>query len=244
MSRGPGVCQRQIQDAITRKQHESFHGHVHPSRWFTLNMCGLEPVVTSRTERVSMARAVHRMAEAEILETTSTNPYDWRWMPTMARSIASQSGVPGRKLWFRPLPSQDIRAVEKALQVNDPSDLGKEWDETSIDRLSANDVLRVLISWRYQDHHRNELDGWLIRAHSAYTHVENALPPTLLRWIALGVQGRVDEVRNEKSSPSYVFRRKRRPRNLRPDQWELPHLPGRMRNVSAPEGRKPPPDLT
>ncbi|WP_156665474.1 hypothetical protein, partial [Rhodococcus phenolicus] len=253
MSRGPGVRQRQIQYAICKSingggctfdecavgEHKldedgdeyeykfdeckSFEGYTHQSRWFTLNMCGLTSVASPRSERVSMARAVHRMEEQQILETTTTNPYDFPWLPRRAQDVVRGNVSPGRKLWFRPIPNEDVRVVEQALWVNDPDELSDDWDGTSIDRLPVSDVLRTtLIPWRYRSADDNELDAW-----AQYRRAERAFPAVLLEWIAFGTQGWVDpagSVKWSSRSPRPAAPPRKRPGNLRDDQLD-PKLP-------------------
>ncbi|MEE2061800.1 hypothetical protein [Rhodococcus artemisiae] len=147
-----------------------------------------------------MARAVHLMEQQGILETTMMNPYGFPWLRAEAKSIVSRKKSPGRKLWFRPIPSQDFRAAEDALWIDHPDNLDKDWDESSISRLPADDVLRAkLIPWRYES--ENQL---VARAEAECGQVGEELSACLLNWIAFGTQGggeQADSGQGDKVNP-------------------------------------------
>ncbi|QXU56692.1 MULTISPECIES: hypothetical protein [Rhodococcus] len=135
MSRGFGVKQRQLLDAMTIKLAEQHNGVKHRWRWFTLEMCGLVTKATPRSERVALTRAVRRMAEQGILETTDEFPYKFFWMPWGPLDILGPVFRPGRKLWFRPAPDENVRYVEHVVRssTSPPDELedfdDEDWDD-------------------------------------------------------------------------------------------------------------------
>lgn len=146
MSRGLGVKQRQLLDAMSAKQAESFGGVTHRWRWFTLEICGLVTANTPRSEKVSLTRAVRRMAEQGILETVHGFPYDFFWLRWQVLSVVGPLSRPGRKLWFRPVPDEDVAVVEEALRTAyGQGDVSRFWN--SLDALPGDDVLMDFVDW-------------------------------------------------------------------------------------------------
>lgn len=132
---------------MSAKQAESFGAVTHRWRWFTLEMCGLVTANTPRSEKVSLTRAVRRMAEQGILETVDDFPYDFFWWRWQALWVVGPLYRPGRKLWFRPVPHEDVEVVEEALrtaygQMQDASRF-----RNSLEALPRDDVLMDFVAW-------------------------------------------------------------------------------------------------
>lgn len=134
MSRGKGARQREVLAAIderTQQDEFTWRGRTLRARWrwYNLSRLSLIDPTTTRSRRVALNRAIHRLAEDGELELRDQYPYYWFLAPDHRGFALDDDGFtsepdwsewleiqrlnpdsprPGRSLWFRRPPDGDI----------------------------------------------------------------------------------------------------------------------------------------
>ncbi|MDV2477327.1 hypothetical protein F8M49_21705 [Rhodococcus zopfii] len=181
VSRGLGIKQRLILDAVDERRDELFMGRTHRWRWFNLEMCGFVAAETSRSELVSLRRAVNSL-DGILFETAASFPYNYYWFPWRRLWEVGPLDRRGQKLWFRPLPQdaadEDAAEVDLCLRDGLLSD--------RIDSLPSNDVLRADFGrWFSERREDADLDGFA--SERWWEGMKGSERGRLLAWIFFGL---------------------------------------------------------